>query len=54
MSVAIREIDCLPKVCSYASAYKDFLSCIHRVVAMHITSILKYVVQYLGQAVFMP
>ena len=24
MSVAIKEIDCFPKVCSYALAYKDF------------------------------
>ena len=54
MSVAIKEIDCLPKVCSYARLIRIFLSCIYRVVAMDITSILKYVVQYLRQTAFMP
>ena len=34
MSVAIKEIDCLPKVCSYARLLRIFLSCISRVVAM--------------------
>ena len=42
MSVAIKEIDCLPSyVCSYTHLIKIFLSCISRVVAMEITSILK-------------
>ena len=46
MSAAIKEIDCLPSyVCSYTHLIKIFLSCISRVVAMDITSILKHVVE---------
>ena len=55
MSVAIKEIDFLPSyVCSYTHLINIFLSCISRVVAMDITSILKHVVEYLMQTAFMP
>ena len=55
MSVAIKEIDCLPSyVCSYTHLIKIFLSLISRVVAMDITSILKHVVEYLTRTAFMP
>ena len=55
MSVTIKEIDFLPSyVCSYTHLINIFLSCISRVVAMDITSILKHVVEYLMQTAFMP
>ena len=55
MSVAIKEIDFLPSyVCLYTHLINIFLSCISRVVAMDITSILKHVVEYLMQTAFMP
>ena len=34
MSVAIKEIDCLINVCSYARLLRIFLSCISRAVAL--------------------
>ena len=39
-------------ICLYAYLIKIFLSCISRVVAMDITSILKHVVEYLRQIAF--
>ena len=47
MSVAIKEIDCLP-------TFQFVRSAISRVVAMNITSILKNAVEYLRQTAFMP
>ena len=54
MSLAIKEIDCLPTLILFVClSYKDFLSCISHVVAMDIVSILKNVVKYLRQTAFM-
>ena len=53
MSLAIKEIDCLPTFCLYAYLIKIFLGGISRIVAMDIISILKHVVEYLRQTAFM-
>ena len=54
MSVAIKEIDCLPTFVSMLSSSRFFLAVYLVLLQWTLLAYLKYVVEYLKQTAFMP